>query len=56
METEPLGPNDDPHLVYNPDQDPDEKRRVRGGYRALQAELEGARLLTLTFNRKLKSM
>jgi hypothetical protein len=29
-------------LGYNPDQDPDEKRRVRTHYRKLQAELDGA--------------
>ena len=30
-----------PKLAYNPDQNPDEKRRVRGNYRELQADLDG---------------
>jgi hypothetical protein len=34
-------PTNGPELAYNPDQDPDEKRRVRGDYRQLQARLEG---------------
>jgi hypothetical protein len=41
-------------LAYNPDQDPDEKRRVRGDYRQLQARLEGTsgiyRLTTKKFD------
>jgi hypothetical protein len=36
------GPSHQPEMVYNPDQDPDEKRRVRGNYRQLQADLDGA--------------
>lgn len=36
------GPSSRPlDMAYNPDQDPDEKRRVRGHYRQLQADLDG---------------
>jgi len=33
---------DDPELVYNPDQNPEEVRKVRANYRELAREQDGA--------------